>query len=282
LKKILFYGNCQAAVLGGWIHYRYSDLFEVFDCADCGLQGVVNTKNFPVWSPENYPNQKDFYKCIENKIEKCDIFIFHHTHKLLVNDLKTEILCSTVAKNKIKICLSNQHFLGYPICHRSLYPFMKYIYNNTTKDNNKILNYLKYEELPEFKNILWKKYNSSMVENIKIYKNMLKLYENVIDMNPFVIENWKNNLLFGTLNHPVGLYWEELIKKIFKILDVPLRNEIINDFTYPSKEGIINPSSFIFFKKMFPNLLIPKEITNLYEPDINFIKRISDELIHIQ
>jgi len=31
MRKILFYGNCQAGVLGEWFYKNYSDAFEVVD-----------------------------------------------------------------------------------------------------------------------------------------------------------------------------------------------------------------------------------------------------------
>lgn len=275
-KKILFYGNCQAGVLGQWLYENHSSEYNVADCEECGLQGYGNTtKNFAVWSPENSPNQKEFKKCILSKIKECDIFVFHNLQKKAeIEDLRTQNLCSTVAANKLKICLPNARFSAYPICRESVEPFIKYIFKTVTKDPKKIFQYLVNENDPFFEKIIEENFQACTNENIKRYESDLLSYENVIDMNNFISNNWKKHLLFGTLVHPIGLYWIELLKKIAQILEIPFDKEKTKNIRYPNIDGIHDPRVFSFFNKAFPNIIIPDEIQRFYKTDTDTIKQI--------
>ena len=272
-KKILFYGNCQTGVLGEWLHNNYSNEFEVVDCKECGLEGYSGTKNFAVWSAENKPKQKEFYKCVISKIEKCDVFVFNSIDKGAIENLRTENLCSTVALNKLKICIPNVRFFAYPICRNSFDPFIKYVYQNVSKDAKEIFNYLLNERDLKFEEIVNQQYEICMNENIIRYKADSKSYENVIEINDFISNNWKQHLLFGTFSHPIGLYWIELLKNFSTILELPFEIEKTKDVRYPNKDGIHDPRLFSFFNSIFPNIIIPSEIGSFYDTRIDIIKQ---------
>lgn len=272
-KKILFYGNCQTGVLGEWLHNNYSDRFEVVDCVECGLVGFWSSKNFAIWSLENAPNQKDFYKCVKDKIEECDIFIFTHIEDRAIEELQTKNLCSTVASNKLKICMPNLRFSAYPICKGSLQPFIKYVYQNVSKNEREIFDYLLNENDPKFEEIVNQQYEMCMNENIIRFEKDLSIYKNAINVNDIISNNWRKNLLFGTTAHPIGVYWEHVIEKMVQMLDIPFEIEKIKDVRYPNRDGIHDPRVFSFFNSIFPNIIIPNEICSFYDTSINIINQ---------
>jgi hypothetical protein len=272
VKKILFYGNCQVAVIGRWLFNNYSDKFDVIDCKECGLEGFWGTKNFAIWSPENAPNQEQFYKCIISKIEECDIFVFTHVEeKAAIEELKTRNIFSTAALNKLKICAPNVRFSACPVCKDSLHPLIKHVYQNVSKNKKEIFDYLSNENDPKFEEIINQQYEICTNENVARYKADSDRYENVIEINDFISNNWKQNLLFGTVSHPIGLYWIELLKKFSAILELPFEIEKTNDVPYPGRDGILDPRGFSFFNSIFPNIIIPSEIS-LRDASIDIIK----------
>jgi hypothetical protein len=272
-QKILFYGNCQTGVLGEWLHNNYSDKFQVVDCKECGLVEFWSFKNFAIWSLENAPNQKDFYKCVKDKIEKCDIFVFTHIENRAIEELQTKNLCSTVASNKLKICVPNLRFSAYPICIGSLHPFIKYVYQNVSKNEKEIFDYLLNENDPKFEEIVNQQYRECMSKNIARFKTDLNKYGNAINVNDFISNNWKKHLLFGTLAHPIGVYWEYFLEEMVKMLDIPFEVEKTKDVRYPNKDGIHDPRLFSFFNSIFPNIIIPSEIGSFYDTRIDIIKQ---------
>jgi len=260
MKKIFFYGNCQAAVIGEWLHNNYSHKFDVFDCKDCKLERFWNTKNFAVWSPENSPNQQNYYPYIHEKIKEADVFVFHSTNRACIDELRTDYLCSEIAKDKLNICLPNPRFFAYPMCIDSVIPFIKYVYQHISQDENVIIDYFLNNNDPEFKKLVFSQLQACMDENILRHQINLTKYENVIEINDFIKENWNKHLLFGTHNHPIGLYWSELIRSLFNLLDEPLEEETLNSIYYPNKDGIHNIMDISFFKNIAPTINIPIEI----------------------
>lgn len=272
-KKILFYGNCQTGVLGELFHNNYSDKFEVVDCRECGLVEFWSSKNFAIWSLENAQNQKDFYKCVKDKIGECDIFVFTHIEDRAIEELQTKNLCSTVALNKLKICMPNLRFSAYPICRATFRPFIKYVYQNVSKNEKEIFDYLLNENDPKFEEIVNQQYKECMSENIARFKTDLNKYGNAINVNDFISNNWKKHLLFGTVAHPIGVYWEYLLEEMVKMLDIPFKIEKTKDVKYPNKDGIHDPRVFSFFNSIFPNIIIPNEICTFYDTGVNIINQ---------
>jgi len=264
-KKVLFYGNCQAGVLGEWLNSNYSEAFDVIDCKEGGLEGFSGTKVFAVWSPENTSKQQELCKRIQDKISECDIFVFSHVHERAIDELKTQNICTGIAANKLKICIPNVRLHAYPVCTLTLMPFIKHVYHTMTKDPDLILNYLLNEIDPKFEEIINQQYNVGVADNISRHQHNLNIYENVLDMNEIIEENWKKHLLFGTHSHPIGMYWTELIKKFCEKINIPFDNEKAKNITYPNKNGIVNVQSFRFFQQLFPDILVPTEIEKLNE-----------------
>lgn len=267
VRKVLFYGNCQAGVLGEWLHDFCASRFEVFDCRDVGLEGFWGTKHFTVWSPENDASQSRFAPAIHKKIQECDIFVFQHTEERAIDELKTEYLCSTAAADKLRICLPNSRFLGYPVCKSSTKPFVEYVQQSILKERDEVCRYLKNESDPKFAEIVSEQYRASMEENRCRAKRDAELYGNAVEMNSFIEENWRGHLLFGAYSHPIGLYWRGLIERFFKAIDEPLGDELLHCPRCLCGDEIYNPRGFRFFRDIFPNIVLPSGIKEFHSLD---------------
>ena len=274
-KKILFYGNCHLSVVGQWMHENYSDKFEVLDCTDCGLDPFwITSKNFAVWSLENAPKQKDYYKCLHEKIKEADFFIFQpiESNEKFIEEVQTEYLVNNITKG-LSIYVSNTRFFAYPLDHLCLKPYVNYIYKNISKEPKVILDILLNDNHPEFEKILYEQYTSSISENKKRHLIYCEKYKNSLDMNMFIEENWKTDLLFATQNHPSEIYWKELIKQIFLYIGEPLDQERLTNIDYPNKTHIVNVFRFSFFNSLFPNINVPASIKKLINPDESLVER---------
>jgi len=142
---------------------------------------------------------------------------------------------------------------------------VRHVYHTISKDPDLILNYMLNENDPKFEEIINEQYSISVTENILRHKNNSIIYENALDINKYIEDNWKNLLLFGTHNHPIGTYWTELIRKFCEKINLPFDNEKTKDVRYPNKDGIVNVQSFCFFRELFPDIIVPTEIEKLNE-----------------
>jgi len=266
-KKILFYGNCHCSFIANWLFENFSDKFEVLDCLECGVNRFNSTKNFAIWM-DDLEKQKGYFECIHEKLRQVDFFIFQPIENAAIEELKTEYLIDNIFKG-ISICLPNSRFTGYPLDPYSLLNYVNYITDNITKDKDKdkIIEYIKNNDDPEFKKILFSNYELSMIENKRRYDQQGNNCTNKIDIYDFIENNWKTNLLFATHNHPAGLYWVELIKILFNHLEEDLDSKKLEVFNYPNKSRILNPMGFLFFRNLFPEIIIPREIEKLYSPE---------------
>jgi hypothetical protein len=258
-KKILFYGNCGLSTIGRWLYENYSDRFEVLDCKECGVDPFQSTKNFAIWM-DRIETQKNYYKCVHEKIKEADYFIFQGIEHAAIDELKTDYLISNIVTGT-SVAVPNPRFYAYPVDKYSAIPFVKYVYNNITKNKQEIIKYLREENDPKFKEIVFSEYEKGMKENKRRFE-MQSLKSNYsIDILSFVENNWKEHQLFGTHNHPIGLYWKEMISQLFKILELPLDLNEVDKMLYPNKHAIIDIKQFHFMNMIFPDLKAPEEIT---------------------
>lgn len=281
-KKLFFYGNCHCAAIAEWIHANYPDRFELFDSEDCGVDKQHGGKNFAVWQLD-LESQRLHSKCIFDKIKEADFFIFQPIENSVIRELQTEYLIDNVVTGT-SVCIPNTRFYSYPLCEVSLFDHVKYVYKNISKNKKEIIHYLYREDDPKFREILFSKYESCMAENKRRYGIQANNCKNKIDMCEFIEKNWKTHLLFGTHNHPIGIYWKELISKLFNYLDEELDLEIVEKLYYPNINQIINPMEFLYFKKTFPDLIIPSRIEKLVgieeveTPEFKFRKLVREPL----
>lgn len=258
-KKILFYGNCHLSTIARWLHEKYSDKFDIIDCEQCGVHPSHSTKNFAIWM-DSLETQKNYYNCVHEKIKQVDYFVFQAIEgRAAIDELKTNYLIENILTGT-SIAVPNFRFYAYPVDRYTAIPFVKYIYNNISKDKREILRYLTKENDPKFKEIIFAEYDKCMNENKKRFE-IQSLNSNFnIDMLSFIEKNWKEHQLFGTHNHPIGLYWREVIAQLFEILEEALDFKKIDEMIYPNKHAIINLKQFNFINILFPDFKVPEEI----------------------
>lgn len=269
MKKILFNGNCQSCVVEKWFRANYSHKYQIINCTEIGLDSYWrNSSAFCLWSNRNIAKlrRKKTRHALQEKVKEADIFVFMH-HTKTFDEINTINLHDNVAQG-LKICLPNSRFGAYPICKWSAKPYIDYIKQNITDEPIKIAEYIKNEDDPVFTELLYEQYpfegytEKSMSQNPQKYKECVELYDNVIPIDDFVEKNWKDYLLFNTVNHPTTMYYKELISRLLIMLgeDLDLL-EKTRGVPHPRGEGaVIDINEFLFFKKHVLNLLIPKDI----------------------
>lgn len=254
MKTILLYGNCHLSCLGEWLHSHYSDRFTLVDCRDCGVPEFHGTKNLAVWA-NSVEQQREYYERVHEKIKQVDYFIFQHTVHSVIDELQTEFLVENIAIGK-SICIPNPRFLAYPLCNHSCAPFIKHVYHNVSRDKRKILDYLTHVNDPEFHKITFDAYESCMKENIKRCSESAVIYKNSIDTCSFMADHWRQYLIFSTNNHPAGIYWNELVKKLFEYLEEQYDHNMIELLQYPNLKHVVDVMQIAFFRDLFPNIII--------------------------
>lgn len=276
-KKILFYGNCQLAVLARFFRKNLSDKFEVARTDSILEQFWGEEGLFAVWSLENKDRQHDFKDFVHTKIKDSDIFIFQdHGPGSTIDELQTKFLHDEVSTG-LKICLPNTRLHIHLSDKASLEPYIQYV---KTKETNvsKIIKYLQESDDPKLTEILKqdfpfnKTYQRYRNENQSRHEQDIKNYDVVIDMNNYIEEKYKSKILAYTHNHPTEEYFMELIRRLYKYLDVNEADYPIPfDIDCPRNNEKINPKQFAFFNNTFPNLDISRQNSIRKEADLEKI-----------
>ena len=278
MKKILFYGNCQLGALARFFKKNLSDKFEVQSCTDCGLQPFWDEDGlFAAWSPENREHQHDFKNCVHAKIEESDIFVFQdHSSLNIIEELQTKFLHNKIATG-LKICLPSICLFVYLTENHSLKPYIQYV---KTKETNvsKIIKYLQESDDPKLTEMLKqefpfnKTYQIYRNENWFRYEKDIEQYDIAIGMNDYIEQEYKNKILAYSNRHPTEDYYIELIRRLYKHLDVnETKYPISNELDCPRHDEKINPNQFAFFKNLFYNLDTSRQNSIRREADLEKI-----------
>lgn len=258
MKKVLCMGNCHLGVIGNWLDEFYSDKFEVVDCEDCGLEPFWSSKCFSIWSPENQPKQINFFKNIHEKLKEVDIFLFQNFRQTsTINELLPAYLCSHIAINSLNICVANTRSRSYPICDITLLPYINHIKQQGINNPEEIYNYFHNINDPEFIEIHKQERIQEIKENEGCAEQAKHLFSNCINPLEFIQNNWSKHLLFQRYNHPTKLYWIELAKQLFTLIDEDLDISRLDHINYPGKPAMPDVTKIKFFNNVCPNLQIP-------------------------
>jgi hypothetical protein len=261
-QKILFYGNCQVGAVARFFRLNLADKFEVQLCTDCGLDTFwAEPALFAVWSKENREKQKDYVDCVLSKTKDSDIFIFqpHYGGTWLLDELKTEYLHDSVALGK-KICLPDTRLMIYLLDKVCLKPYVEYAKTKVNTDEE-VIDFLQKSDDPKLVEMLQQeyplstKYQQYRNENRYRHEENLKLYSDVINMCDYMESEFKNKTLAVSHNHMAKCYYIELLRKLYKLLNVEEENYPIRNFEFPG-QGVsyIDPRQFNFFEKLFHDL----------------------------
>lgn len=256
-KKLLFYGSCHLSAVCRWMEENHSDKFEISDSKKAGIVPFwgERDKNFALWTQVNRPKQPEFKENVYKAIRDCDFFIFQpHEFNAVIPELKTSFLVKNVL-NGVPVCLPNTRMTVYPIAPlTSLEDIINYAKTNISNKANEIIHYLKTEDDPELIEIINRHVKQQEVGNIRSRES----FEHSVCMLDYIENNWQTKLLFCTQNHPTESYYQELVKRLFKVLGE--ESPLISDIQHPGSRQFINPLQFKFFQKICPNLEIPRNI----------------------
>jgi len=258
-QKILFFGNCQACAISNYFEKNLPQ-YEVVDCGDCGLSHFwEKSKTFAVWTPDNSKKQNDVYPCVHEKIAEADVFIFQdHSGKSVIPELHTKYLHDNVATG-LKICIPDTRFFAHINDRVSLEPYIEYA-KKIHQENADIIKYLQESDDPKLIQLLKdeypmnKNFQTYRRENIQRYERELKIYDIRLDMNGWMESQYKHQKFTVTHNHMGENYFVELIRQLYKYLDINIDTHPINNVSHPMGRDIIDPTQFKFFRDVFPNI----------------------------
>jgi len=235
MKNILFYGNCQVGAIKDIMKktlYNYNITLIL-----CWIENI--DKNYFI-----------------EKIKDSDIIITQPINPNYRNTdyLDTEFILKN-AKPEVKIIiipslyfnfyyfdltyetLNNGELLRYP----SDYHY-KTIINNYNTDNNLIFNQINNVNLKlkeELENIAL-----SSIEELKKRENEMLKYNNlrkcdIITVSNYINDNYKNVLLFYSMNHPTKFIFHYIVKQIINILNIDDFNNYNIDPLASNERGIL-------------------------------------------
>ena len=215
-----------------------------------------------VWSPSNLKKQNQYKDCLIQKIKESDVFIFQDiTGHNIIDELKTDYLHDNVCKG-VNISIPNSRLFVNMIDISSLEPYIKYALTIYPDDYDKAIKYLEVSDDPELTNLLDLEFPITQThvpyrnENNNRYKEDLVKYDIVINMNDFIEQEYDKQILFETNNHPSRPYFVELIRRLYKHLNISEEEHPIANFLYPGghSEGKFDPRQFKFLRDYFTDM----------------------------
>ena len=268
-KKILFYGNCQSAILSNMLQtntQKFNEKYEVLKALDYDLPYI--------WIPEvgtvanwkiNLGTVKDTRKIIKNteKItEDADIIIFQKIEKKInrPDELTTEYIYEKQSANKQMICLPTLHFSGYLTDqvgrpdHELVIPYIFLWLMEKGLTNKQIFYWLKNESHPNISLLIGQNSEDS-IEKIKKRENVEKIeYKNFISILDILLK-YKKELLCHNHSRPTAYYFKQIYLKLFNIIDVGAIEEISDEHIKLAGPGFYPyPIDFCWFKESFPDI----------------------------
>ena len=215
--NILFYGNCQLFAIKNIINLNPAQF---------------NQYHIECFS--TFINKEDY----DNILKKCDIII---TQQISKNYREKEYLSTEYLINN---CNPKCKIIIFDSCHFDFYYFdltykfingklvdkpSHYHYNNLIKtyksglsEQHYIDNYINNEKIKSVEELEIIA-NNSLDELQKRFKNNLELHKNhdnvtVISSYEYIKKNYKNKLLFYSMNHPTKYVLHDICEQILKLL----------------------------------------------------------------
>lgn len=217
MKKLIFFGNCQA-----------NALLELFSYSK-------NLKNSFSWRvfPGVFAVTPDEVSTLHQELRKTDVFLFHPVHEEYRDNLGvgSETLKSFLPEDSLKISISPVYWNGYN-------PELFYMRN---QDGSHMVKTFDYHNALIFRSYLQ---GLSIEETLSLFKdpdactvnlenhlmglNELSYRESHIDIGvePFIRNHFQETRLFWTLNHPTNFLLFYIADQIFKHLGI--ENDLVS------------------------------------------------------
>lgn len=237
-KNILFYGNCQCnaikLILNLPSHYNIFSI-ECFSTAieNDEFTNIIKNSDIIITQPicDNYRN-KEYLSTkyiINNKNDICKVILFNPFY---FNFYYFDLTYKKINDEILKIPI-DYHYNDMISCYKLDLPIEKYFeyyVDNIYYKNSDDLNKLADESLIELDN----RYKSMIDEYVTNNFNVIPIY-----INDFIKNNYKDNLLFYSMNHPTKFLLQLICNEIVKILD--LENNINYDI-----DPLDNPKCILY------------------------------------
>jgi len=218
--NILFYGNCQCNAINLVLNLPSNYNIFSIECFSTNIESdeftnIIKKSNIIITQPihDNYRN-KDYLSTkyiINNKNNDCKIILFN---PLYFNYYYFDLNYKKINNDEILKIPIDYHYNDMITSYKLNIPIEKYfeyyVHNNYYK-NNDDLTKIANESLDELNN----RYQSMINEYVNNNSNIIPIY-----ITDFIKNNYKEILLFYSMNHPSKYLFHFITHEIIKILNI--------------------------------------------------------------
>jgi len=215
--NILFYGNCQTFSILKTLNLSKNFIIHHIECFSTDIDkskftSIINICNIIITQPitDNYrdkPYLSTSY-IIQNINKNCKIIIFDSCYfDFYYFDLTYKNFNNSILHDPI-----DYHYNEMINCYNNGYPILYYIDNFVNNINLKTS-----EELEKIAENSLSKLYDKYIENKNKF-NMNNIY--IISTHEYIKQNYKEKLLFYSMNHPTKYLIQFICEEIVKILQI--------------------------------------------------------------
>jgi hypothetical protein len=264
MQKIVFYGNCQLAVLSHILSTKtlnFDKRFEILKASDYDLDTIWREDAGTVFPANHNSYSPHKVKSIEKILDDSDIVVFQKIHES-TNDARpveitTDYIHDKYRGKKQMICIPSFWFSGYLTISYKNKSYFPYIFLWLLKhglNNEQILKWLRNDYDPKLEKLVNYSVEASTRELQTRENEESSKYDCFISILD-IISNYKNHLICYNHHHPSKYYFESLHKKLLDILDHTLYDPvIINDILLPGGDFLPKLTDFSWFRHIFPEI----------------------------
>jgi hypothetical protein len=219
-KNILFYGNCQCNAIK--LILNLPSYYKVFiiECFSTTIESdeftnIIKKSDIIITQPvcDNYRN-KDYLSTkyiIDNRKSDCKIILFNPFY---FNFYYFDLTYKRLNNNELLKVPIDYHYNDMITCYKLELPIEKYFeyyVDNIYYKNNDDLDKLADESFIELDN----RYKSMLDEYVNNNNNIFPIY-----ITDFIKNNYKDRLLFYSMNHPTKFLLQLICDEIIKVLGI--------------------------------------------------------------
>ncbi len=237
-KNILFYGNCQCNAIKLVLNLPSNYKIYSIECFSTNITideftNIIKNSDIIITQPicDNYRN-KDYLSTkylINNKNSNCKLLIYTPFY---FNFYYFDLTYKKNNDNILKVPI-DYHYNDMINCYKLNLPpekYLEYYVDNTYYKNNEDLELYANESFIELDN----RYVAMINEYVNNNFNVIPIY-----ITDFIKNNYKEQLLFYSMNHPTKYLFQLICNEIIKIL------ELDNNINY-SIDPLDNPKCILY------------------------------------
>jgi hypothetical protein len=220
MKNILFYGNCQCNAIKLILNLpSYYNVYTI-ECFSTTIESdeftnIIKKSDIIITQPvcDNYRN-KEYLSTkyiIDNRRSDCKIILFNTFY---FNFYYFDLTYKRLNNNELLKVPIDYHYNDMITCYKLNLPIEKYFeyyVDNIYYKNNDNLDKLADESFIELDN----RYKSMLDEYVNNNNNIFPIY-----ITNFIKNNYKEQLLFYSMNHPTKFLLQLMCDEIIKVLAI--------------------------------------------------------------